>query len=728
MPQPVYILLGVAMTVLASFGLGREFWRRFPAPLFREERTAFEFLTGSALLSLIVFLLAAAHVIHKGTIVAVAIGAAALLFRRRAPAPSFPLLPGWLAATLAIPALAFGVWGFVHAFAPELSPDGSAYHLGHVWRYYREHGFPAITTNLYANLSQGMEMLFLFAYPFGKYSGAALTHFAFFLCLPWLILSYGRRFGFPAASACAAVIVMVVPVAGIDGASAYNDVAVAAVMFGSFYLLRIWEQTRAHSILAAAGLLAGFAFAIKYTAFLAVPFALVFLAVKRAPWKRVAITGACAAAMMAPWLVKNAVVLGNPVSPFFNQWFPNPHIHVSWEQQYKRDMQTYGLPDRRAIPLEVTIRGQALNGLLGPLFLLAPLALLSLRRREGRYLLSAGLLYLLPYYGNIGTRFLIAPLPFIALAMTLAFDRFPRSLAVVTLAHAVSAWPHVLNLYCDQYAWRFDAFEWRAALRWESEHDFLMRRCFPYQVARVLQEKVPANGRIIAPGQVAEAFTSRESLVVYQSAEGQNIGVQLYSPLIRDWSAARRHHFRIPAVATRGVRVVQLNTHERDEWYVFEFRIFHRGAEVARDPQWKLRADPMPWEVQAAFDNSPLTGWRSWQPIRPGMSMEVRFPSAVTLDEVAIDSPSAEYSSAMALEFMDEQGNWKRVDVRPRLYQLGYPLGLRSAATGIMKAHGITHVLLHEGDHMAPDVEKRTSDWNFIKIAEVAGFRLYAIR
>jgi 4-amino-4-deoxy-L-arabinose transferase-like glycosyltransferase len=676
---------------------------------------------------LVVFLMAAGQAIYKGTILALAILAALALFRRRAYAPSFPPLPGWQAA-LAIPAAAFAVWGFVHAMAPELSPDGSAYHLGNVARYYREHGFSVITTSMYANLSQGLEMLFLFAFGFGRHSGAALMHFAYFLCLPWLMLSYGRRFGFPSSGACAAVAVLVSPVVGIDGASAYNDVAVAAVLFGSFYLLRIWEQTGNHGVLIPAGLLAGFAFAIKYTAFPAAPFALAFVAWKRAPWRRTVWMTACAALMIGPWLIKNTIVVSNPVSPFFNRWFPNPYFHPSAEEQYRRDMQTYGLQDRRVIPIEVTVRGEALNGFLGPLFLLTPLALLALRQREGRLLLAAGVVYLLPYPGNIGTRFLIPPLPFWALALALAFDRFPRALVVVTLAHCISAWPSVLNYYCKPYAWRFDAFEWRAALRWESEHDFLVRKCFPYQVARLVQEGTPAGARIISPGQVAEAYTNRDVLVVYQSAEGQRLGTQLYAPVIRDWVASRRHLFRFPRISTAGVRVVQLNSHDRDEWYVSELHVYSGGAELERRPQWRLRADPMPWEVGEAFDNSIMTGWRSWRPIRPGMTIEVRFPSAVGIDQVAIDSPGVEYSSAMALEILNGNGQWMRLDSKPTPYLLGHPLDLRRAATEVLASNGITHVLLHEGDHMAPDVEQRAQDWSLTKIGERAGFRLYSIR
>ena len=65
---------------------------------------------------------------------------------------------------------------------------------------------------------------------------------------------------------------------GIDGTSAYNDVAVAAIAFTLFYLLQIWDETATWRLAAAIGLVAGFAFAAKYTAWPAVVYALGFVA------------------------------------------------------------------------------------------------------------------------------------------------------------------------------------------------------------------------------------------------------------------------------------------------------------------------------------------------------------------------------------------------------------------------------------------------------------------
>ena len=80
---------------------------------------------------------------------------------------------------------------------------------------------------MYAYLSQGAEMLFLFAFTFGRHSAAALVHFAFLCALPLLMVCYGRRFGLRKASLFAALLVFASPVIGKDGVSAYNDLALS---------------------------------------------------------------------------------------------------------------------------------------------------------------------------------------------------------------------------------------------------------------------------------------------------------------------------------------------------------------------------------------------------------------------------------------------------------------------------------------------------------------------
>ena len=218
--------------------------------------------------------------------------------------------------------------------------------------------------------------------------------------------------------------------------------------------------------------------------------------------------------MIAPWMIKNAVVLRNPVSPFLNQVFPNPYVHVSFEKDYAQHMQHYGLKSDAEIPLEVTVRGGALCGLLGPMFLLAPLGLLALRSSAGRNLLLAAVIFLIPYTANIGTRFLIPALPFVALSMGLAVAGSTPAALTLAVAHAIFSWPLVIALYCQPDAWRLlSKIPLRQALRLESEDSFLNFRMAHYGTARMLDKLVPPGGKVFTFSGAPEAYTSREILV-----------------------------------------------------------------------------------------------------------------------------------------------------------------------------------------------------------------------
>ena len=59
---------------------------------------------------------------------------------------------------------------------------------------------------------------------------------------------------------------------GWDASVSYVDVAEAGACFALFYALEIWRQDDDRRMLAVAGVMAGFAGAIKYPGFMAMPF------------------------------------------------------------------------------------------------------------------------------------------------------------------------------------------------------------------------------------------------------------------------------------------------------------------------------------------------------------------------------------------------------------------------------------------------------------------------
>ena len=310
------------------------------------------------------------------------------------------------------------------------------------------------------------------------------------------------RVGFPLAGSCAALLVFASPVVGVDATSAYNDVALAAVAFTLFHLLQIWETDRRPALLWVIGLIAGFGFAVKYTAWIGVPYALGFVLWRSRKILDLARVAAPASLIAGVWLARNWMWVHNPVAPFFNNIFPNPYVSRAFEIGYKQELAMYTLQSRAQIPMQAFVRG-GLQGLLGPVLLLAPLALLALRKSQGRQLLLAALVFGANYFSNIGTRFLIPPLPLVALAMMLALTAIPNLAVGIAVLHAVLSWPPIIARYSEPYAWRLWKVPYREALRIKSQSEYLSSHLIYNDEERML-ETTPAGSTI---------FSDRKSVV-----------------------------------------------------------------------------------------------------------------------------------------------------------------------------------------------------------------------
>jgi hypothetical protein len=686
--------------------------------------------------------------VHKGVLWAIAIAAVGAAVRfdafRSSGDPLPPVAKKWK-WILGLVAAVFGALYLSNALAPELSPDGTAYHLVFPGYYARAHGFVRIWWNMYANISEGTEMLFLFAYVFGKHSAGAMVHLSFLAVTPALMICYARRFGFTAAGIAGGLFFFVSPIVGLDGSSAYVDVALAANLFALFYFLQIWAeglvtqasglQSRDSSrLLIPIGILAGFAFAIKYTALLALPYALGLIAWKlwraRQPLLRpLVLVAGVALIFILPWLLKNWLWMYNPVTPFANRLFPNPWVHISFEDSYSADLRNYGIKNLKLIPWLLTVDGSLLTGLFGPLFLLAPIALIALRFPAGRQLLLAASVFALTYPTNIGARFLIPCIPFLSIAMAMAIliTRWEWLLAGVVLAHSVISWPNVMKYYCAPSAWRLDRVRWREALRIIPEDHFLASAFPGYNYDRTLERLVPPGGKVFSYFQAAEAYTRRQVFVKYLSAPNETLGDIVWTPIVPDFQPGIRLDFRFPEHTIRTLRLVKTKDMGTDTWDITEFRIYSRGNELPRLPQWRLTAAPNPWDVQLAFDNSPVTRWRTWEPARAGMFMQVDFGTPRPVDAVRIETQPTWRDPDLKLEGLDETGRWITLSDQPVRIRNPVTINLRRASMDELKARGIRYLLVGYDDIGAEDFQQYAPYWGIRFLADSGEARLYYI-
>ena len=732
MKAVVYVLLGAALTWLSAYAMGALLLRKLQMRLGRAEERFFAFIAGSALLSTVVFVFTAVGLARKSIFLAATLplilfaGWRGLYLPKGDSGPSAPL--PWRAVFWA----AFAVFSWLYigtALAPEASPDGVAYHVGLVARYASEQRFPPITTNMYASLSQGVEMLFLYAFSIGRHSATAMVHLLFLFAMPFGILAYGKRIGRVRAGVIAGLLFFASPAVGRTGTIAYVDVAAAAVAFAVFYAVEIWREQRTWQAAALVGLLAGFGYGVKYTLFVGVIYAIGSIAwVLRADAGRAlrhsATTAVCALALISPWLIKNALIVQNPFAPFLNRLFPNPYVYASFERDYAAGLRRMNGVTLAEVPVEATVFGGRLTGLVGPTFLLLPFALAAVRRPVGRRVLLAGVVFLIPYYGNIGTRFLLPFLPFASLALALAIDEFRLVAPLVLGAHLVLSWPAVIPLYSAEHAWRLEWPDWQAALRRIPEEAYLARTLDSYGMARRIEAIVPREDNVF--GNLGNtAYQSRNVIGTYESSLGNRIYDMLYRAFDPGAHTNLRYRLTGPASSVTCARIV-LTSANRYPAAFSEVRFWLAGREVPRTAAWKLRASANPWEVQSAFDNSPVTVWFAGQPTRAGMYVEVDFGSPVQIDEATVDVPNSQSWVALSLH-AGTPGNLRTIARSQTGEEIPWPSRMRRAAAEEMKADNLRWIVLRDGDPLAGDLAQRHAQWGVTLVEASRGFLLWRI-
>jgi hypothetical protein len=711
------VLFGGLFTVAAGYAAGRLAFPGIALPL------SVRLAAGSALLSHAVFLLLLLNAARWWVFLLLGvclIGAAAV----RTP-PRLPSLPriGWL------PLAVFAVYGaiyFIHASAPEIRPDGYTYHLGLPAEWLRTHRLTR-RVGFYEMLPHGMEMLFMYAFAFGKHSAAKLVHFAMLAASVPLMLAIGRRLGLADwASAVGAGLYFCAPVVGTAGTAAYNDAALVLFALAAFYLLLAWVQERSGRYLIPLGLVAGFCYAIKPTGLLVAPAVTAAVAWRR-PRASLSVAMA-AAAMILPWMGRNAVLSGNPLAPLGNRLFPNPHFHISTEEQLARSLRSYEGVTGENIPWELAVRGRRLQGLVGPIFLLAPLALLGVRRRPGRWLLAAAGLLAIPWTLNIGARFLMPSLAFLALALAMAL---PRRVAFAVLAlHAALSLPPVASAYAEPGAWRLEGLPWRAALRLEAEQEYLERTLWEYRVAAMIHKHVSPPERVLDLLGAPAAYLEVETVAPWQSAAGDRLGYALQIGHLIEEGMFTELEGRWQERDLTAIRFAQTVAGPL-QWGISEVQLFRGRDRLGLQPQWRLLARPNVWEARFAFDQNWLSRWGTWEAVRPGMYLGLDFQRPVRLDRARLICLTHEQTGPVELLGRTPGGAWERLVNRPEARRLP-ALNLRRSATRLVRQEGFRFVLAPAGEAgygpVGRSMLERPEEWGVELAAQLDAACLFRIR
>lgn len=711
------IVFGAVFTLASAYGLGVSLFGKAGEP------PEIALAIGAALQSVLVFLIVLAG--FAGPAAFGMLGAAllslGLLFRARGRRKALDTLPSGAVRKVALAIFAaYGIFYFVNALAPEVWSDGYTYHLAMPADIARLGRFPS-RIRFYDLIPQGMEMLFTMAMAFGRDSAAKLVEFGFFLAGVPLIFRVGARLGMkPLASLLVAVFYFTAPVAAIAGASSYNDAALLFFTLAAFYLLLLWRDTGIARYAFAAGLTAGFCYAIKFpgvfTIFAAAIFVVVCAPASTSRVRSLCLFACGAAVCMAPWLLRALALTGNPFAPMMNGIFPNPYFHVSSEREMAAAMRSLrGIPAWR-VPWQLAAGGR-LSGIFGPLLFLLPVGLAALRTRAGRVCMAASAILLAAWILNTDARFFM---PAAILAMFAAAMPLPRAVLWTGIAiQALACWPQVLDLWTPPY-FRLQEFPWRAALRLQPENEYLAAHVPEYEAAKMVERTTPPDARIYALPGVAAAYLNRDVLVWWHSAEGVRIFDALQMAFLQDrdwffeWKGAWPEQ-SLRALRLRAPAANEVNFSFSEVW------LYSGENRIAPGPAWALRAWPNIWDAPLAFDGLRTTRWSSDEPMRRGMFLEVDLERPQPVSRVTLLSHTPFRGAPLEIFGQAPDGQWRLLDNRPKATRLTAE-DLRLDASSALRRAGFGYLLVNTADSglgpLAQSLANESVQWGLTRVGE----------
>ena len=232
---------------------------------------------------------------------------------------------GWVLAILFV---AFGLVSLIGCFAPptELEWDSIAYHLADPKMYLQAHRILYIPWEDHSNFAFTAEMWYLYGLLLGSFPLAKLFHFACGIGTCLAVYLLGVRQITPAVGKVSALLLASTPIVFWEAGTAYVDLATA--FFTTLTLLALGQgmTLRDPRWLRLSAILMGLTLSTKATALGTLGLLALGLLVWRlrglkemplAAVKSTVLWGLLALLVGSPWLIKSAILTGNPVYPFF---------------------------------------------------------------------------------------------------------------------------------------------------------------------------------------------------------------------------------------------------------------------------------------------------------------------------------------------------------------------------------------------------------------------------
>jgi len=245
---------------------------------------------------------------------------------------------------------------------------------------------------------------------------------------------------------------------------------------------------------------------------------------------------------------------------------------------------------------------------------------------------------------------------------------------------------------------------------------------------RRIEKRAPAGARIFSLSGHADAYSNRTFVSSFLSAESEVLRDIFYCAALPDFKATYIRRFQFAPQPLRKIRLVETaRGPENASWSIAELRLYSGGQELRRRPDWRLTAQPNPWDAGMAFDGNPVTRWRSWQQYEPGMSIEIDLGQTEPVDAVQVESSPDQAATGIRTEGADGSGRWQTIPAAPVLADRPAIGFLGKSAMSEIRSRGIGYFFLRVHDLGASAVLADPAAWGLTPVDEFGEGRLYRI-
>lgn len=421
-----------------------------------------------------------------------------------------------------------GGYQLLVALGPSVFYDGLVYHLGLPAHYLQQQRLVATPLNVYAGIPAGVEMLYLWLLALGGGGATAqLLHASLGLLTAATIAALGRRLDRPQTGLWAAALFLFNPMVLLEMGRPAVELGWSFYLALAFLALESGRDSKDARPWVLAGLLTGAAVGTKYQAALLLPAAAAYLLRRfglRDGRRPAALVCGVAAAVAAPWTLKNLVFYGNPVFPLLGGSLfplaPGVDLPAFLSSAHGRDLGEllHGGPALRAFfshpwTYVMPSEGSEADAVMSFSYLaLLPVVVASRPSEWARRLLLAAAVLWLPLNLLSGlARFSIPALVPLSLvcAAPLAGLSGPRRWAREVGALAVF-------FLCGLYAHsKTDALLWKALAGRIPREEFLTHRrplypAPPYAAYEWVRANLPADAKLTLVGEPRSFYLARE--------------------------------------------------------------------------------------------------------------------------------------------------------------------------------------------------------------------------